>query len=206
MSAPALRKRDRLRARLRKRRRDRSPPADASSSERADRPDHWADPLEATGVENLHRIAADLFRSAQPRRADVAALKALGIRSVVSLRSFNDDAEVFRGVDGIELVRVPIDTWAIDDAKVLRALVSIDAARQRGPVLIHCLHGADRTGVVSAVYRMAVQGWSKEAAREEMFKGGYGYHTLWRNIPRYLDRLDPAAMRLALADAIARSA
>jgi protein tyrosine phosphatase (PTP) superfamily phosphohydrolase (DUF442 family) len=194
-ATPGLRKRDRLRARLK--RRGRAAPEAAGS-----RPGHWADPLEATGVENLHRIAPTLYRSAQPRRADVAALQALGIRSVVSLRSFNDDAEVFRGVDGIALVRVAIDTWAIDDAKVLRALTAIDAALKRGPVLIHCLHGADRTGVVSAAYRMAVQGWSKEAAREEMLRGGYGYHTLWRNIPRYLDRFDPASMRRALEQAI----
>jgi len=63
------------------------------------------------------------------------------------------------------------------------------------------MHGADRTGVVAAVYRMALQDWDKDSARQEMLRGGYGYHTLWRNIPRYIERLDPAAMRDALAQA-----
>jgi hypothetical protein len=34
-----------------------------------------------------------------------------------------------------------------------------------------------------------------------MLRGGYGYHTLWRNIPRYIERLDPVKMRQALAHA-----
>ncbi|MBT2336144.1 tyrosine-protein phosphatase [Variovorax paradoxus] len=164
------------------------------------RPGHWADPLEELQVENLHRITPTLYRSAQPGVADVAALKSLGIRTIVSLRSFNDDRKVFAGHD-IRLVRVPINTWSIDDAKVLRALVAIREAEKQGPVLIHCMHGADRTGVVAAAYRMAVQHWDKESARFEMFRGGYGYHTLWRNIPRYIDRFDPQKMGHALARA-----
>ena len=43
------------------------------------RPAHWADPLDALQVENLHRITPTLYRSAQPRIANVAALKALEI-------------------------------------------------------------------------------------------------------------------------------
>jgi len=62
-----------------------------------ERPGHWADPLDALGVENLHRLTPTLYRSAQPRARDVAALRSLGIRTVVSLRSFNDDREVFAG-------------------------------------------------------------------------------------------------------------
>jgi len=170
---------------------------DDAAAHAVPRPGHWADPLDTLQVENLHRITPTLYRSAQPRIADVAALKALGIRTIVSLRSFNDDRKVFAG-SGIRLVRVPINTWSIDDAKVLRALVAIREAEKQGPVLIHCMHGADRTGVVAAVYRMAIQGWDKESARLEMLRGGYGYHTLWRNIPRYIDRLDPEKMRHAL--------
>lgn len=167
------------------------------------RPGEWADALHgaASGLANLHRITQTLYRSAQPRHTDVTALETLGIRSVVSFRSFNSDERVFRGHPGIERVRVPIDTWSIDDAKVLAALVAIRQAELKGAVLIHCWHGADRTGVVAAAYRMALQGWSKDAARHEMFRGGYGYHALWRNIPSYLARFDPTVMRQRLIDA-----
>ncbi|MBC7706528.1 MAG: dual specificity protein phosphatase family protein [Rhodoferax sp.] len=168
------------------------------------RPKEWAESLAGGDhrVENLHRITPTLYRSAQPRREDVPALQALGIKTVISFRSFNSDERTFRGSpggSGIDLVRVPIDTWSINDDEVQRALVAIYEAEKKGPVLIHCWHGADRTGVVAAVYRMVVQGWTKDAALHEMFRGGYGYHTLWRNIPRYLEQLDVGAMRARLA-------
>lgn len=163
------------------------------------RPAEWADPVSdgAHRVDNLHRITPTLYRSAQPRREDVPTLQALGIKTVISFRSFNSDERALCG-SGIDLVRVPIDTWSINDDEVRRALVAIRAAEKKGPVLIHCWHGADRTGVVAAVYRMALQGWSEDAARYEMFRGGFGYHTLWRNIPSYLGRVDAPTMRAAL--------
>jgi protein tyrosine/serine phosphatase len=160
----------------------------------------WAEPLPEAGIHNLHRITPTLYRSAQPGVEGVAALRALGVKTVVSLRAFNADDLVFRNA-GLRLVRVPINTWHIRDRHVLRALAEIRAAERDGPVLLHCLHGADRTGVVSALYRMAVQGWDKDRARREMFHGGFGYHTLWRNIPAYLERVDPDAMARALSQA-----
>ncbi|MEJ8826850.1 tyrosine-protein phosphatase [Variovorax humicola] len=169
------------------------------------RPGSWAERLHrhpsGTGPENLHRITPTLYRSGQPRREDVPTIEALGIRTVLSFRSFNSDDRAFRDHPGIVRRRVRIDTWSINDDEVLRALIAIREAERKGPVLVHCWHGADRTGVVVALYRMVVQGWSKDAARHEMFRGGYGYHTLWRNIPRYLERVDVEAMRRAFVAA-----
>jgi protein tyrosine/serine phosphatase len=166
----------------------------------APRPAHWALPLPDAGVDNLHRISDTLYRSAQPRSRNVAALIQLGIRTVISLRAFNGDDRRFAD-SGIALVRFRINTWDIDDREVLRTLTTIEQAQQRGPVLVHCWHGADRTGVVCAAHRMVVQGWSKDDARAEMLDGGFGYHTVWRNIPAYIERFDTHAMRRALGGA-----
>lgn len=175
-----------------------SAPASASAPGPGARPADWATPLPELGVPNLHLIAPGLYRSAQPRAQDVAALQRLGIRTVVSLRSFNSDEAVFKG-SGITLVRVPINTWHIGDEQVVKALRALRAARASGPVLLHCQHGADRTGVISAVLRMTEQGWSRKQAMDEMFRGGYGYHTLWRNIPAYLQRVDAQALQARVA-------
>jgi protein tyrosine/serine phosphatase len=64
-----------------------------------------------------------------------------------------------------------------------------------GPFLVHCQHGADRTGTMIAIYRMAVQGWRKEEAIQEMTTGDFGYHTVWGNLIRYLNALDVEALR-----------
>ena len=64
-----------------------------------------------------------------------------------------------------------------------------------GPVLLHCLHGADRTGMMTAMYRMLYQGWPREKAIDELKNGGYGYHAVWKNIEKYLKRVDVDAIR-----------
>ena len=66
---------------------------------------------------------------------------------------------------------------------------------QDGPFLVHCQHGADRTGLLIASYRIVIQGWSKEAALEELRSGGYGYHSIWRNIPVFIEKMDVEAWR-----------
>jgi len=37
---------------------------------------------------------------------------------------------------------------------------------------------------------MAVQGWSKEEAIEEMMRGGFGFHGLWENLVQWMNTLD----------------
>ena len=173
-----------------------SPHAAARVSPQARLP-HWAVPLPGHGVPNLHRVAPTLLRSAQPPAASVPALRALGVRTVLSFRSFNrDEGEI---VDReIRLLRVPFHTWYFRARDLVRALELIIAAERDGPVLIHCMHGSDRTGLVSALYRMVVQGWDKEAALREMRQGGYGFHSVWRNIPAFVARVDADALRAAL--------
>jgi tyrosine-protein phosphatase SIW14 len=42
------------------------------------------------------------------------------------------------------------------------------------PVLLHCKAGLHRTGVLSAVYRMEYQGWSRQSAYRELKAHGFG--------------------------------
>jgi protein tyrosine/serine phosphatase len=69
-------------------------------------------------------------------------------------------------------------------------------AQAEKPILIHCWHGSDRTGVVAAMYRMVFQNWPREQAIDEFVNGGFGYHaSFYPNIERYLKRVDIEAIR-----------
>jgi protein tyrosine/serine phosphatase len=70
---------------------------------------------------------------------------------------------------------------------------------ENGPYLIHCQHGADRTGLMSAMYRILEQGWSVDDALAELTGGGYGYHAVWKNILRYVRSADVEGLRAAIA-------
>jgi hypothetical protein len=48
--------------------------------------------------------------------------------------------------------------------------------------------------MVVAAYRVAVQGWSKERALEEMRRGGYGFSPVWENLVEFVEALDVEAL------------
>jgi protein tyrosine/serine phosphatase len=117
-----------------------------------------------------------------------------GIKTVVSLRAFNSDEGPAAGT-GIKLVRIKIHTWHIETEDVVKALSEVRKAEATGPVLLHCQHGADRTGLVTALYRLLYQSWTKDAALDEMQHGSFGYHAMWGNIPRYLKTVNVEALK-----------
>jgi protein tyrosine/serine phosphatase len=89
-------------------------------------------------------------------------------------------------------------TWRVKDEHVIEVMRLIRQT-ENGPFLIHCKHGADRTGLMSAMYRVLEQGWTPEDALAELVDGGYGYHRLWKNIRRYVLEADVAKLRAAIA-------
>ena len=42
----------------------------------------------------------------------------------------------------------------------------------------------------TAIYRIAVEGWSKDEAIAEMTRGGFGFHEIWKNLVEYVRELD----------------
>ena len=167
-------------------------PLHASAQER---PPTWATPVPLEGAPNLHRVEDNFFRSAQPNADGFKGLATKhGLRTVVSLRAFNADEPLARGLD-LRIVRFRIHTWNIKRDHVVSALRTVRTAAKEAPVLLHCQHGADRTGLVSALYRILYQGWSKDAALDEMRNGNFGYHAVWGNIPRFIARVDVERLR-----------
>ena len=155
----------------------------------------WAAPVYAVGLPNLYRVTPQLYRSAQPTAEGLRSAEKLGIRTVLNLRALHSDDELAQGT-GLVLERVKINTWSMDEAEILAGLRVI--LRAKGPVLVHCQHGADRTGTLLAAYRMVVQGWPRTEALAEMLDGGYGYHAVWGNLPTLLEGLDVEGLRAQL--------
>jgi protein tyrosine/serine phosphatase len=95
---------------------------------------------------------------------------------------------------------VKILTWHVGDKHVVEVMRMLRDTTN-GPFLIHCQHGADRTGLMSAMYRILEQGWSVDDAVEELMQGGYGYHSMWKNILRYVRSADVVKLRAAIDSA-----
>lgn len=170
----------------------------ATPAPAATRPSHWAQPIELEGVPNLHRISDHLYRSEQPTREGFRNLEKFGIRTVINLRHFNDDEDEAEGTN-LRLERVKILTWRIGDKHVVEVMRMLKK-KENGPFLIHCQHGADRTGLMSAMYRVLEENWSPQDALAELVDGGYGYHKMWKGIREYVSSVDPPRLR-AMIDA-----
>jgi protein tyrosine phosphatase (PTP) superfamily phosphohydrolase (DUF442 family) len=160
-----------------------------------ERPAAWARPLEVVGVPNLHQLNANLYRSAQPTAEGMLNLKQRGIKTVLNLRSFHSDRDEI-GDSGLDYEHLYMKAWHPEEEELVRFLTIVtDPART--PVLVHCQHGADRTGLLCAVYRIAVEGWSKDEAIAEMTEGGYGFHSVWPNIITEVRELDVDSLRVS---------
>ena len=148
----------------------------------------WAERLELPGVPNLHRVSENLYRGAQPGAEGMKQLEKLGVKTVVNLRSSGSDRDEIEGT-ALTYEHIGMTTWNPDPENVTHFL-KIVTDGSRTPVFVHCRHGADRTGTMCAIYRIATEGWSKDEAIEEMTKGGFGYHSIWKNLVDYVRELD----------------
>ncbi len=148
----------------------------------------WAQALELSGVPNLHKVSDDLYRGAQPSSEGMKQLEKLGIKTIVNLRLVHSDRDEIENT-GLSYEHIPMATWNTQNEDVVRFLKIITDSNNT-PVFVHCQYGADRTGTMCAIYRIAAEGWNKNEAIEEMTKGGFGFHSIWKNLVDYIHGLD----------------
>jgi len=127
-----------------------------------------------------------LYRGNRPK--DLNEVKNAGIKRIISLESgiydlFHADQTVERqfpcefGMDQYDMKSS--DFTAPEDWVVLKFLALV---RDEKPTLVHCLSGVDRTGFVCAAYRMQVQGWSFQQARDEWVNlGRHPWYFIWES-------------------------
>lgn len=159
------------------------------------RPAQWAVPVDAKY--NLYQMSPTLYRSALPDSAAQPLLEKLQITTVINFLPEGDDS--WLKTPGVKQVQLPYRTNHVDDADVLAALRAIQTAQAQGPVLMHCKHGVDRTGLMAAMYRVVVQDWSKEDALKEMTQGGFGENSHFKDGAKYMMKADIPKLRASLS-------
>ena len=164
---------------------------DSQASPPAGRNPAWAQKAaDVPELPKLFFVEPNFYRSPQPTKAGFEAMvMRKGLRSVVNLRASHSDDSLTQGL-GLRLFDFKMHAWHIEREDVVGALRALRSETRMGPTLLHCTLGADRTGLVAALYRMIYQGWSRQAALEEMEDGGFGFHDIWINIPHFIDGLD----------------
>lgn len=157
-----------------------SPP----QSHRQGPPDRWArlrDTLHFQFVDhgilrhlwtNLAEIAPGVWRSNQPDARRLARYRAMGIRTVLSLRGTPDTA-AYRiekaACDrlGLAFVTTQLHARKAPRREALLRLFDLFRSIER-PFVMHCKSGADRAGLAAALYLLAFEGASLAAARRQL--------------------------------------
>ena len=150
---------------------------------------------------NLYRVDDKLYRSEQLSHDDLATVHQLGIRSVVNLRYFGrkKNQKIFANRPDVALINHPLLTWRVQPRDIARVLWTIEQQQQKGAVLVHCYHGADRTETIVAMYRIVYHDMPIADALAEMKHERFGYHSIWRNLERLFTEEKVAQVKAELA-------
>ena len=100
----------------------------------------------------------------------------MGVDIVVDLRLTGTEKEKEQVSKlGMQYISIPWHCLFPKDATFARFLkVLRDNPNKK--IFVHCRYGDDRTGMAIAAYRMAIEGWTAEEARNEMNK--FGFHNM----------------------------
>lgn len=127
------------------------------------------------GDGNFHAVTpGEAYRCAQPGYSRLEYyLKTYGIRSIINLRGRNPGDKWYReeirfsADNGIRHYDVALSATSEPTAGQVLKLLTIFRTAPR-PVLIHCKSGADRSGLVAAMWKMAVDGEPRAQADEQL--------------------------------------
>jgi protein tyrosine/serine phosphatase len=145
------------------------------------------------GIKNCFQVTTNLYRGAQPTSEGMAQLKAMGIKTVVNLRAWHSDKDKVAGT-GLKSVRFEMEPWRGDEDEVIQFLKVVTDTNNL-PAFVHCERGADRTGMMCAMCRIALCGWTKPDAIAEMKDGGFGFNPAWQGLITFIEKADIADIK-----------
>lgn len=124
---------------------------------------------------NLHIVEEwKCYRTSQPGKKQLERI----IRDlqpdlfVVALKNVPEWEARALEENGIDLLHVPVYRSHRFTNEIIDTFLK--HTRQHKRTVIHCLHGRDRTGLLCAVYRVEIQGYSPQEAWDEMTQLGHG--------------------------------
>ncbi|MGZ3788672.1 MAG: tyrosine-protein phosphatase [Bacteriovorax sp.] len=149
-------------------------------------------------IVNFSKVNEGIYRGARLKSVeDAQYLKSINVKNVINLQGGDLDSDIGIVIPwaepgekpeviawekttalslGLGFYHAPIDSLeeiTKEEDKVIDELLEFMHDKNNQPVFIHCEHGADRTGLLVALYRVKYEGADVVAARSEWIKNGH---------------------------------
>lgn len=145
------------------------------------------------GIGNFHKVDDGVYRGAQPAHEGFRNLARLGIKAVIDLREPGERAIAEQRLvtaAGMRYINIPMRGMQKPSAESVRKALDLLEDKSAGPVFVHCLRGADRTGGVIACYRVEHDHWTNRAALAEARSLGMSWYQ--KSIQHYVLSFQPS--------------
>lgn len=151
---------------------------------------------EIRGLPNFGRVTDTLFRGGQPASAGFSTLRDMGVGLVINFRDeLAELATEKHEVESLGIKYVGIPWSGHDEPSTAQVVEFLDLIRANPntKIFVHCKRGADRTGVMVAAYRIAIEHEPVSQAVSEMYR--FHYAGFWLpQLKRYVESL-PALLQ-----------
>tara|TARA_B100001778_G_scaffold164874_1_gene135507 strand:+ start:402 stop:1136 length:735 start_codon:yes stop_codon:yes gene_type:complete len=121
---------------------------------------------------NFHQVCDDAYRASQPSPSHLSFYKNKGIKAILNLRGFTQQSYALFEEDsckklGLKLISVPLSGSFAPQSEKLLEIISIMEEIPK-PFVLHCKSGADRAGLVSAIYLIVQKKISVAEAKKQL--------------------------------------
>jgi protein tyrosine/serine phosphatase len=134
------------------------------------------DTIFATDLPNYMVVNPTLSRSGRPTMRGLQMAQSMGMKTIINLE--NEPPAIEREKKtaqqmGFQYFISEMDASQTPNDQEMKKLLTMLQDKSLQPILIHCFHGRDRTGLVVGLYRVFVDGWEPKKAYEEMLADGF---------------------------------
>jgi protein tyrosine/serine phosphatase len=140
----------------------------------------------AAYTDNIHKLDESFYRSAQLEAETLRELiESNKIKSIVNLRGEAKDASWWQEEKalaeelGVDYYNVQMYSYILPERETIVELLEI-LENAEPPILVHCNHGANRTGIASLIYLLEIKKEPFSIAKQQL-------HLRYGHLPSKLD-------------------
>jgi tyrosine-protein phosphatase SIW14 len=134
-------------------------------------------------IKNFTQVDAYVYRGGQPSSEGFRYLAKIGVKTIIDLREPGERSRAEEKsvvAAGMKYFNVPMTGLTPPTGTEIDKILGILESTDAGPVFVHCMRGADRTGAVIAAYRIDHDHWDNARALMEAKSRGMSFFQLPR--------------------------